>query len=239
MVLALSVSGALGFEVDAIGLSPLEHSAVQDRARAELLRDVDVVAISGLVACGVSDPPCAQRALSASGMAGGAAVRVVKVLNVVRVQCSVFGKDGALVAQSSRTLDVAAVRDGALFDAAVHAAVAQLSARELPGALTSSAPLGVAAPAAAVAQPTPTTPSTEATRASGGPPVAAVVTAAVGAGALALCGAFVVVQAVVANDATSSGADKQNARVLGPAALVAGGVVALATTGVMLAFAMD
>lgn len=230
-LLALTVA-SVGFDFDAVGLSDLERAALLERARAEL-GGLEVVDAPGLVAC--ADADCARAILAEAGASAGAGVRVVKVLQVVRVELGVVDDRGAIAARSSRQLDVEGAARGSLFDDEALAKLARLSPpagplddtaapRELPPAAGSSGPATV-----------PAGTSDDAARPR---PVLAAVAVGIGGAAIALVGAALATnEALVAHSPVSVGNEKERARVFGPVALavgVAGLAVAVGGPAVLL-----
>lgn len=214
LALLTSIAAApAGFDVDGVGLSALERSAIVERARVEL-GDVELVDAPGLAQCNADSPEanaaapagkeahieCARAALESAGAVAGAAVRVVKVLQVVRVELTILDRDGRAVTTSLRTLDVEGAAKGPLFDESARASLASLAPR-------ARAPAVRAEPS----QSRLPTASSTMTYAAVGAGVAGVGIALVG-------GAFATNEALLANSPSSSGDEKERARILGPIA---------------------
>ena len=128
-------------------------------------------------------------------------MRVVKVLQVVRVELTILDRDGRAVATSLRTLDVEGAAKGPLFDEAACAS------------LTSLAPRARVAREVIVREEPPQLPTASGTMtyAAVGAGVSGVVVALVG-------GALATNEALLANSPSSSGDEKERARIFGPLA---------------------
>lgn len=236
-LLLLVAAAPIALDVDAVGLSPLERAAVDERLREEL---GDVVETKGLVVCG-DDAACAGLAVAAAGLPVGAAVRIVKVLQVVRIDAVAVDAEGAVVARSSRRLAVEAAARGPLLDPDAAAAVrarAGASSTTAPPASGATADAGpnVDATAGARGPTTPAPPSTSPApsaeaAAEEGPSLLLLGGGALGAVLLVGSGVVVAHEALVAHDPGSLGDDKERARVLGPFAVVVGLVGALLVAG--------
>lgn len=237
-LLALTVA-SVGFDFDAVGLSDLERAALLERAREEL-GGLEVVDAPGLVAC--DDAKCARAILERAGASAGAGARVVKVLQVVRVELGVIDARGATVARSSRQLDVEGAARGPLFDDDALAALASLSP---PAGHLDDAPAPPELPPAA-GPPGPATASMPATAdtsdaAGGASPELAAVALGIGGAAIALVGAALATsEALVAHSPVSAGDEKERARVFGPVALAVGVAgLAVAVAGPALLLSLD
>lgn len=219
----MSLASAVAFDVDAVGLSSLERAAIEGRARAELSVSVELVAVAGLAGCPIEgDVTCAAALLASAGLPAGAAVRVVKVLQVVRVELAVLDATGALRARSSRTLDVDGAATGHLFDDSARAALAALSPATRAGERARS---GDDAP--------PSPPS------SASPLLVGALAGGIAGVALAaVAGVAATNEALLANSPSSSGDEKERARVLGPIAVVVAGLGVAAAVAASLAFVL-
>lgn len=217
-LLALTAA-SVGFDFDAVGLSDLERAALRERARSEIATaGVELVDAPGLVVCVA--PACGRAALASVGVEAGATVRIVKVLQLVRVELAVLDGEGAVAARFGRQLDLEGAARGPLFDEAALAALARLDA---PLAATPAQP---AAPSASPGD--DATPPLERQPGNAGDSTLAAVALGVGGSVVALFGgALAANEALVANSATSTGEEKERSRVLGPVA-VAIGVAGLA-----------
>jgi hypothetical protein len=213
LFLALALQ-PVAMDVDASGLSVLEKQALVDRARAEIGETVEA---PGLAAC--ADDACRADVLRASSARAGAVVRIVKVLQVVRVDLATVDADGAIVGRSTRSMDLEAAAKGPLFDANALAFIAPPSEPAAPTSATAltSAPTTTTTtttdPETPPANGGPATPPTKTTAKQ--PEDAAPSTrtiaigVAVGSGVLAFAALAVAGnEAATANSPTSLGGDK-------------------------------
>lgn len=243
-------SASAGFDVDSVGLSALERSAIVERARTELgdVRDgAELVDAPGLAQCNADSPEanasssghsgssgkqahvaCARAALDSAGAVAGAAVRVVKVLQVVRVELTIVDREGRAVATSLRTLDVEGAAKGPLFDDSARASLASLAPRTRTGAPNAT----TAQPGEQAARPPSQVPSASSTMT-----YAALGAGAAGVGIALIAGALATNEALLANSPASSGDEKERARIFGPIATTAtvlGVAIAVAAPIVLL-----
>lgn len=227
LTFVMAMPAAAGFDVDDVGLSALERAAVVERARSELSVISELVDAPGLVECSADSPEasargpssqhadCAREVMTSVGAVAGASVRVVKVLRVVRVELVVLDRTGAVVASSTRTLDVEGAAKGPLFDEDARRALAKLAPRADASARMSEAARGDQPSPSRSPSPSSTTSDTETENV----PYAAV-GVGVGGALLALVGgAFAANEALLANSPSSSGDEKERARLLGPVAV--------------------
>jgi hypothetical protein len=211
-LVALIAAAPVALDVEHVGLSTLEAGAIEERLIAEI--GGDVVRANGLVAC-EEDARCAARIIDAAQARAGIAVRVVKVLQVVRIDAVLF-QGGEVAAQSSRNLALAEAARGRLLEEKLLSLIAPSPTEER--------------------QPNEQPPG-NAQRETGSLQPVAIAAALVGGITALAAGALAVNEAFVANSASSLGAEKERARVAGPT-FVAVAVAGLALGASAAAFAL-